>query len=151
MEGIIMMVVLFIISSLFSGNKKSKEQKGMPPFNNKKEPVFDQKQHQPKKARTLEDFASEIFQQLNEKANPTVQPEPEVKIEKPVVIEKKENTRPKFDVNRSTKQISKGKEAKLQDPIKSKEIGSIIPKDRESLVQAIITSEILGPPKAKQR
>ena len=148
LEGIIMMVVLFIISSLFSGNKKAKEQKGMPPFNNKKEPTFEKRQ-QPKKVKTLEDFASEIFQQLNEKANPTAQPE--VKIEKTEVIEQKDKTRPTFDVNRSKKQTAKVQETKVNDPIKSKEIGSFIPTDRDALVQAIITSEIIGPPKAKQR
>lgn len=146
-----MMVVLFIISSLLSGNKKQKEQKPMPPFSNKNAPVFEQKrQQQPKKARTLEDFASEIFQQLNEKANPTVQPE--VKMEKPTVVnEKSQNSRPTFDVNRSSKQLAKVTENQQHDVIKSKEIGSFIPKDRDALVQAIITSEILGTPKAKQR
>ena len=80
LEGIIIMVIGLIISALFKGNKKAENQKPMPPFNSKPQQTFETQQELPKR-RTLEDFASEIFEQLNEKANPTTVNQPEVKKE----------------------------------------------------------------------
>ncbi|MCM3387976.1 hypothetical protein M3649_07485 [Ureibacillus chungkukjangi] len=163
MEGIIMMAVLFIISSILNGAKKKQQNsKEMPPFINQ---PTKQKFELPKQTeirKSLEDFASEVFQQLNDKAQPiqtTPPKDPEPKkvaehIKEEVVAERATlNTRPIFDGNRSSNRGSaiKTKSSKPSDEITQGEIGSIVPTTRSALVQAIITTEILGPPKAKQR
>ncbi len=165
MGTIMLMVAIFVISSLLNGNKKQKQQKAMPPFNNKPNTQnFDQpRQLEQRKSTTksLEDFASEIFQRLNDAANTQTFDNRREKLEdvkshtSAKVIEMqplKQNTRPKFDENRSSVRSTKEAASKASmDDIKKKEIGSIVPTSREALIQAIITSEILGPPKAKQR
>jgi len=164
MEGIIFMVITFIVGMIINAAKsKQQSQKPMPPFNN---PTTKQKFELPKQPtirKSLEDFASEVFDQLNEKAQPkpTAQvlekhPEPlkaeeiiEKKVESPRISP---GSRPAFDGNRSSSRgsILQTNTAKT-DPIKDHEIGNIVPTTRAALVQAIITTEILGPPKAKQR
>ncbi|TSI03320.1 hypothetical protein [Lysinibacillus sp. BW-2-10] len=157
MEGIIIMIIALIFSALFKGNKNAKNQKPMPPFNSKPQQTFETQRELPKR-RTLEDFASEIFEQLNEKANPTTS-QPEVKKEVPkIAVERVEKpmaaptARKSLDTNRtSDRNVINTARSVKKDPITSNEIGSYVPTTRDALVQAIITSEILGPPKAKQR
>lgn len=160
MGTILLMVAIFVISSIFNGNKKHKEQKSMPPFNNKPKPqMFDlPKQTERKKStpRSLEDFASEIFQKLNE--NSTTQTKETIEeIKSHTTVDKVENnpinsnSRPSLDVNRSVRSSKENSSKLSMGDIKQKEIGSFVPTSREALIQAIITSEILGPPKAKQR
>ena len=163
MEGIIGMVVLFIISAVINGNKKKRQDhNSMPPFNNKPaKQTFDfPKQSEVRKS--LEDFASEVFQQLNDKTQdkPTNSrnSKAEASRENKVLVEPVEvqrslsNTRPAFDANRSAmSRTTKPSKAPATDSIKQNEIGNIVPKTRKALVHAIITTEILGPPKAKQR
>jgi len=155
-----------------SKNKEKQKQKPMPPFNNKpntttfeQNPKVEQRRS-PSKPRTLEDFAKEVFEQLNERTNkpkeifseptykevvyePKAEPKQSlpVKVE-PVVTPKQRESRPTLDENRSSKRNDKQVE---QDVIKQNEIGSYVPKTKQALVQAIIASEIIGPPKAKQR
>ncbi len=163
MEGLVLMVITFVVGSLISGAKnRQQNQKPMPPFNNQ---PTEQKVELPKQTErrtSLEDFASQVFQQLNEKAQPKnsapssdSQPEPIKAIE----VEEKHrgsqrvplNSRPAFDENRSSNRTSANPKAGSSDFIKENEIGNIVPTTRTALVQAIITTEILGPPKAKQR
>ncbi|QCR32928.1 hypothetical protein C1N55_12425 [Lysinibacillus sp. SGAir0095] len=157
-----MMAILFIISSILNGTKKKQQNpKGMPPFNNK---PTNQKFELPKqtgKRKSLEDFASEVFQQLNEKTQPnSTAAKKEQQSEKlyesikeeVVTQEKSPNVRPLFKGERSSNRGSLiSSTSSTSDTIKQKEIGSFVPTTREALVQAIITTEILGPPKAKQR
>lgn len=175
MEGIIIMVVLAIISSLFSNKKKQKEQKSMPPFNNKQNTrTFQQSTVEQQKTftKSLEDFASEIFQQLNEK-NKIPQEIFGKSVEKEVVStstvneqnknivgenkpNKTKTSRPTLNVNRSSNRgpeslhLGNKTSQNINDKIKENEIGSYMPISKEVLIQSIITSEIIGPPKAKQ-
>jgi len=151
-----MMVVLFIISSVINGvKKKNQEQKPMPPFNNKPTTMFDLP-NKTEARKSLEDFASEVFQQLNEKVQPNASEKPVESLQVPdkvkEVVEKEiESRRPVFDDKRSSNRSSSIplKEPKA-DEIKQGEIGKLVPTTREALVNAIITTEILGPPRAKQ-
>ncbi|MEK9198755.1 hypothetical protein ACH0B5_04885 [Ureibacillus sp. 179-F W5.1 NHS] len=163
MEGIILMVVIFIVSSLFGGKEK-KEQKPMPPFNNKQTTQKSQTSNKVERRETrksLEDFASEVFQQLNDKtATRTPQRSMEksaqevarraTKIEKDLSKPVTKNARPSLDANRSNRSSSITRVKNTKGKMKQREIGNFVPTNREALVQAIITSEILGPPKAKQ-
>ncbi len=120
----------------------------MPPFSNQEVPrewsPVEPKQERPK-VKTLEDFANEVFGQLNEKVEPKKQVVREVKEEpvQPVVQEvvKKErtSTRPELGATRPIVQQAK------------KSSFNVVPQTQQQLMQAIVTSEILGPPKAKQR
>ncbi|MFJ8236903.1 hypothetical protein ACIQ34_14440 [Ureibacillus sp. NPDC094379] len=162
MEGIIMMVVVFIISSLISGNKK-KEPKGMPPFSNqpnKRDFSAPPKRSEapPKhKSKSLEDFANEVFQQLSNKDQSTkkaLHKIEEVKENhiKTSPIKNSTSNRPSLDMNRTqNKVLPTASENNTQsDFIQSGEIGSFIPTNKKALVQAIIASEIIGRPKAKR-
>ena len=144
-----MMIIIAVVSSLFSkGKQKEQPTKQMPPFSNQEIPQewspVEPKQERPK-VKTLEDFANEVFGQLNEKVEPKKQVVREVKEEpvQPVVREivKKErtSTRPELGATRPSVQQAK------------KQSFNVVPRTQHELMQAIVTSEILGPPKAKQR
>lgn len=156
------MVVVFIISSLLSGNKK-KEAKGMPPFSNQKNkrdfsaPPRRNEAPTKHRSKSLEDFANEVFQQLSNKDQSTksaLDKIEEVKENQVKTSPMKNSTtsRPSLDMNRSqNKVLPTTRENNTQsDFIQSREIGSFIPNNKKALVQAIIASEIIGPPKAKR-
>lgn len=160
MEGLIIAAIIAIISSLFSGKNKNKEQKSMPPFNNKpvempvQTTIPPNQQSQPK---TLEDFAKGIFEQLNEQKpfsdfagdeQPKIE---QVKSEPTIKIEKELNERKPLSENRSSERVTNAPQLNIEDKIKENEIGQFVPSSRQALMQAIITSEIIGPPKARQR
>ena len=144
-----MMIIIAVVSSLFSkGRQKEQPTKQMPPFSNQEVPrewsPVEPKQERPK-VKTLEDFANEVFGQLNEKMEPKKQVVREVEVPpvQPVVREvvKKERTftRPELGATRPLVQQAK------------KQLLNVVPRTQHELMQAIVTSEILGPPKAKQR
>lgn len=157
MEGLIIAVILGIITSLFNKGKKEdnkKPTKQMPPFSS--QPAPRQKpevrparsQNRPK---TLEDFASEVFGQLNEKSKPEVETPAPIKVDIPrreVSREGFEN-KPLFEKTPSTRQL---KERPIVQMIKQQEEQSlhVVPSTQRELMQAIVMSEILGPPKAKR-
>lgn len=166
MEGLILAIIIAIVSSLFSGKNKKKEQQSMPPFNNKpnEKPVQSTIQpEQQSKPKTLEDFAKGIFEQLNEQQPFSdlagkQQPKVETTKSEPIVeIEKGSNKRKPLSENRSTRQSEEkmtpttAPKPVIHDVIKENEIGQFIPNSREALIQAVITSEIIGLPKSKQR
>lgn len=164
MEGIIGMVVIFILSSLFAGKEK-KEQKPMPPFNNKQTTQRSQsskKVDRREPQKSLEDFASEVFQQLNDRtstrsSNRSLEQPSRDLARRETIVENNvsktdvKNARPTLDANRSNRSSNITRAKTTKGNIKQREIGNFVPTNREALVQAIITSEILGPPKAKQR
>lgn len=144
-----MMIIIAVVSSLFSkGKQKEQPTKQMPPFSNQEVPrewsPVEPKQERPK-VKTLEDFANEVFGQLNEKVEPKKQVVREVKEEpvRPVVQEfvrkERTSTRPELGATRPIVQQAK------------KSSFNVVPQTQQQLMQAIVTSEILGPPKAKQR
>ncbi|RHW38577.1 hypothetical protein D1B33_06790 [Lysinibacillus yapensis] len=159
MEGIIMMVVLFIISSIINSTKKKNEhQKTMPPFNNQpSKQTFDVPGERQKKngPRSLEDFANEVFQQLNGKSlkSSDSRVSSEQETEKEVeTIPSKSTERASLNENRSTARLGGRINSNAEnDHMKLNDIDSLIPANRRALVQAVITSEILAPPKAKRK
>lgn len=163
MEGIIIMVIMFALSSMFAKGKaedKKKQTKPMPPFSNQSAPQ-PREEVRPSRVETrqpksLEDFANEIFGQLNDKRNPESKPiETPAKIE--VALPKVEPVR-EF-IERKSEPVEELKRARgLQDrPIvqmmKQQESDrlKVVPSTQKELMQAIVMTEILGPPKAKQR
>ena len=149
MEGLILAIIIAIISSVLGKDKtKDKPTKQMPPFSNQEVPrewsPVEPKQERPK-VKTLEDFANEVFGQLNEKMEPKKQAVREVKEEpvQPVVREvvKKERTSTRPELGASRPIVQQAKKSSL----------NVVPRTQQQLMQAIVTSEILGPPKAKQR
>lgn len=149
MEGIIMMIVIFIISSIFKGKKQGQEKPKhqMPPFSNQKMPQQPAKASENEKpaARSLEDFANEVFGELNKKqqAKPTSFERPK-SITNPPEIEiavKEGRQKPQTTVRPLVQQLTKQNDAAF----------SVVPKSRQDLMQAVVMAEVLGPPKSKQR
>ena len=161
MEGLIIAIILGIITSLFNKGKKDDNQKSpkqMPPFSSQQAPR-QQKEVRPAQQqnsrKTLEDFANEVFGQLNEKSKPVVQ-----KVETvlpPIQVEKPIERQPKPVVEQTTRSQSTNSNRVLTErPIVQKlkqqsEALQVVPSNQRELMQAIVMSEILGPPKAKQR
>jgi len=160
-----MMAVLFIISSILNGSKKKQQQnpKGMPPFNNAPTRPNVEQPNMHEKRKSLEDFANQVFQQLNDKSQQNQPMETNVTQEENVKVNNSSRVslinqatsqkgRPTLDGNRSSNRGSLNSlKSPSADVIKENEIGSFVPTTRKELVHAIITTEILGPPKAKKR
>lgn len=160
MEALIIAVVLGIITSLFNKGKKEdnkKPTKQMPPFSSQPAPRQKQEvrparsQNRPK---TLEDFASEVFGQLNEKSKPEVKtietPAPiKVDLPKREVSRESFGNKPMLERTPSTRQLT---ERPIVQMIKQQEEQSlhVVPATQRELMQAIVMSEILGPPKSKR-
>jgi hypothetical protein len=165
MEGIIIMVIMIALSTLFNKGKQEqkKSPKQMPPFSSEPAPRKQQQPARPtmqqSKPRTLEDFANEIFGQLNEKAE-------QMPVPKPVELPKEKQARPKF-VETVEETVTSKVEARaelthrasrtlterpLVKQLKQQESPlNVVPSNQRELMQAIVMSEILGPPKAKQK
>ena len=165
MEGFIIMVVIALVTRLFSGNAEEKKQKQapktekapapMPPFSNNKpsttyfEPPARERTSSPKvETRSLEDFTQEVFGQLQQKVEqkverPTVQEPVAVPTPTPV---RGESSRPIFQ-NRA--ELGAGRSIIQQ--AKKQKANVKIPKTRQELVQAVMMAEVLGAPKAKQK
>lgn len=171
MEGIIIAIVIALLGRIFAGgNKEEKELPSMPPFSNPKKPA-QPPANEPKPARaetktftSLEDFTREIFGELAEKEKEVMQklephtsklerkePEPAAipSVFEPVTepatelavappVSSRMSTRPELGASRSIIQREKAKEY-----VK-------VPTSQQELVQAIIASEIIGQPKARQ-
>lgn len=153
MEGLIILIITFVVGSLINASKKKEQQpkNGMPPFSNPSRPNFDSPKESGK-SRSLEDFAKGVFQQLSEKSIGTIEPQNSAETVQDDTAQKQMNHRPALEENRSKDRLSRSPRTNAKkDPIVDNEIGNFIPTNRQQLVQAIITSEILGPPKAKQK
>lgn len=154
-----MMVIFAILGSIFSNKKK--EQKGMPPFNKDtttKTFQFPSERGESQKrssTRSLEDFANEVFSQLNQKDKKDEKPLKK-QLQQPVEKDSPVVSRQALDMRRSSNNESRQGRKEInrklsRDVIKENEIGSFAPTTKKSLMQAIIASEIIGPPKSKQR
>ena len=165
MESIIIFAIIAIISALFNKDKKQPEKQKpskqqMPSFGQQTVPEKSKPvpQKQRPAAKSLEDFANEIFGQLNEKVEqakpqqqkpqqtrqsqtvpvtPTVETARQVAIEQAKIAERR-SERPPLGDRPLTKKLST-------------ESISYAPNSRKDLVQGLIMSEILGPPKAKRK
>ncbi len=150
MEGLIIVIVISIISALFNKDKKKPQQQkqnSMPTFGQQQIPEKSDPVPQTRKpaAASLEDFANEIFGQLNEK---TEQKPPTVKVTppEPVVVA---SARESIRSNRSDR-APLAERAITKKIVQQEQKIKFVPKSREDLVQAIVMAEVLGQPKAKQ-
>lgn len=154
MEGLIIMAVIAILSRIFSNNgdkqKKQKQSPAMPPFSNGKpqatyiEPEPVERPSRPKlEVKSLDDFAKEVFGQLQEKVQKE-QPKVAVDVVEPVETAPVKTARPIF---MERPELGEGRTIIQKERQKQK--GVQIPNTREDLVQAVIMAEVLGPPKAR--
>lgn len=160
MEAIIIAIIIGIITSIFNKGKtetEKKPSKQMPPFSNQPAPRQQkevrpaQQQNRPK---TLEDFANEVFGQLNEKAKPVeqkVETVPPIQVEKPI----QRQMQPVVEQT-SYSQSTNSNRVLTERPIVQKlkqqsDSLQVVPSNKRELMQAIVMSEILGPPKAKRK
>lgn len=157
MEGFIIMIIVFAISSLLNKNKEQskKQTKPMPPFSS--QPAPRKQEVQPKQAtnrpKTLEDFANEVFGQLNEKAQPILQkiePQPPTPVEQPVMepVQPVVNRRPE---NSTEARSSKERPIVAMAKQEAAQAFQVVPSNQRDLMQAIVMTEVLGPPKAKRK
>ena len=161
MEGIIMMVIVFVISSLFGKLKdKDKDQKKptkqMPPFSNQTAPR-QRTEARPDTGRTrqpksLEDFANEIFGQLNDKSQQSVEPKPVVQVEipKPAPVEVVKTKREELHRTSTRKELRDRPIVQKLKKQEAQQVFQVVPTSQKQVMQAIIMSEVLGPPKAKR-
>lgn len=156
MEGIIMMVIVFIVSSLLGKGKEQqqkKESKQMPPFSSQPAPRKQEveRRTEQKRPKTLEDFANEVFGQLNEKVKPVSQ---RVERELPKQVEKPVEAAPAI-VEPVTEKINNPRSLKERPIVamakKEAEAFQVVPSNKRDLMQAIIMTEVLGPPKARRK
>ncbi|WP_274309563.1 hypothetical protein [Solibacillus daqui] len=156
MEALIIAIVIGIISSLFK-DKNQKQQpnkkptKQMPPFSSQPAPRKQDTRpdtKQQNRPKTLEDFANEVFGQLNEKTKPVVKKvEPALEVVLPQEVVPKVNERPKMA--ESTRTL---KERPIVEKLKEQSEGlQVVPKNNKELMQAIVMAEVLGPPKARRK
>lgn len=156
MSSLIFPLIILAISAIINNASKNKKQndKQMPPFNSKpvEKPVHTPAQSTERQpARTLEDFANEIFGQLNEKANPAppVVEQP-IPVPPPVQAQVQERVVPPSIAR--PKMRTEMTERPLVTKLKQQNDSfTVVPKNKKALMQAIVMAEILGPPKAKQR
>mgnify|MGYP003531939086 CR=1 FL=1 len=154
MEGLIIMLVMIAISSLFNKAKNKeqpkKETQQMPPFSSQPAPRTQPTRPNTRtqnRSKTLEDFASEVFGQLNEKTKTVVQ-----KVEQPIELELPKETpvqvieRPKMAQSKRTLT-----ERPLTEKLKQQSEGlQVVPQNKKQLMQAIVMAEVLGPPKSRR-
>ena len=175
MEGLIIMIVLAILGRIFSGGKKEEQQSkdAMPPFSNPKKPAqVEERREQPQKPRvetaktytSLEDFTREMFGELSgKKEQETAAPKTlernvqEEVTSAPSVFEAvTQPTVPESTIAQpSASRVSTRPELGASRPIvqREKRKGNDyvnVPTTKQQLVQAIIASEIIGQPKARQ-
>ena len=146
-----MMIVLGLISSFFGKkDEQKKKTKNMPPFSNPKVPEKPTPARtQTDRPRSLEDFANEIFGQLNEKRVETVEPKlAPVDIVQQQYIEPVKQTREEMKRPVSTRPSLE--ERPLVKKLQQEQAFNVVPKNQKQLMQAIVMSEILGKPKAKR-
>lgn len=173
MEGIIIAIVIALLGRIFTGgNKEEKESPAMPPFNSPK--PAQPPARQPKKPRvetagktftSLEDFTREIFGELAEKEKEVTQKvEPRTEtverkvretvatapsIFEPVTQPITASPAPQASSSRASTRPELGASRPIIQREKANEYVKV-PTTQQELVQAIIASEILGQPKARQ-
>jgi hypothetical protein len=155
MSSIIIFIIIAILGSLFSGDKKKpnkKPTKQMPSFGQQTNPENSKPAPKPNRpaVKSLEDFANEIFGQLNEQAE---QPKPRKPVSQSVPVQQPvtETARPAFAGNDNRRSE---RPALAERPLTvklKKEEQSFVPKTKQQLVQGIVMAEVLGKPKALRK
>lgn len=142
MEGIILIIILGIISSIFNKLGDKEVKKGMPTFGGGKpiqtKPI--KRKFLEPKTYSLEDLTKEIFHPQKENTKPYIEK-----------IEEKTTSNTNNVEFSKTNRINVNQQEKPAIQSKKQVEVSVVPTSKEALVQAIISSEILGPPMAKRR
>lgn len=145
MEALILMIIFGLISSFFGKkDEQKKKSKPMPPFNNPTAPSKPAQQ-QKERPKSLEDFANEIFGQLNEK-KPTEKPVP-VEVQAPIVEPVIERVKLKERPVSTRPPLA---ERPLVKKLKQDSAFQVVPKNQKQMMQAVVMAEVLGKPKAKR-
>ncbi|MEK3766848.1 hypothetical protein [Solibacillus sp. FSL K6-4121] len=149
------MIIIFVVSSLLGKGKEQqkKESNQMPPFSSQPAPrkqEVEQRTEQ-RRPKSLEDFANEVFGQLNEKAKPVAQKVTQElpQIEKPVIEAKRVITDARIDNPNSARSLKERPIVALAK--KEAEAFQVVPTSQRDLMQAVIMTEVLGPPKSRRR
>lgn len=126
----------------------------MPPFSNQTAPPKPMEARTAtERPKTLGDFATEIFEQLNDKKPEVFQtqpplvviPEPaRVKVAPPEVVRE---TRERMTQRSTRPQLT---ERPLVKKLREERAFQVVPTSQKDLMQAIIMTEVLGKPKAKR-
>ena len=158
MEQLIIFVIIAIVSAVFNKGKKktepNKPTKQMPSFGQQTVPEKSKPVPEKQKpaARSLEDFANEIFGQLNQKEEQQQEPVPMNSVpDVNQVPEEVTNSRPTFagqNIRRSERPPLG--ERPLTQKLKQQEV-KFVPTTKQQLIQGIVLAEVLGPPKAKRK
>ena len=172
MESLIIFIIIGIISSIFSKFKQQQQEQPknqMPPFNQNSKPSLPtqtQMQDEPMgeypKARSFEDFAKEIFGEndakpmpIPEKVEPMpmpvgIRPEKALEDRTQAVLKRKALENRVAGHSSTTGRMGARKEVERSTSSTLNPEGFIKPSSN-SLVQAIVMAEVLGPPKARQK
>lgn len=162
MEGLIIFIIIGIISSLL---KKGKEQQStkqqMPPFNKDAQlPKSRQTRSQTKQIpnverpilQSFEDFAKEFVGEIKQaSAQPKAQSKPIVVEQAKVVEEAPKNEQRESMKERFAERNNSRGQMNVKHVQNRTSNSPIVQPSRNTLVQAIIMAEVLGPPKAKQK
>lgn len=158
METLIIFIIIAIFSSIFGKDKKqSNKQKPtkyqMPSFGQQTIPEKTEPVKTPE-VKSLEDFAKEIFGQLDEKLE-----EPKVKVEKTQQLvtdfdeartsdNHEREKRPSLERHSSRPSLV---ERPIVKKLEKQEESIFAINSRKDLVHGLVMAEILGPPKAKRK
>jgi len=162
MESLIIFIIIGIISALFNKDKKQPEKQKpskqqMPSFGQQTVPEKSKPvpQKQRPAARSLEDFANEIFGQLNEKVEEQKPKQLKPRQSQTVLVTPTVDTARQVAIDQAKAAERRSERPPLGDRPLTKKLStqsiSFAPKSRKDLVQGLIMSEILGPPKAKRK
>ena len=166
MESIIIFAIIAIISALFNKDKKQPEKQKpskqqMPSFG--QQTVPEKSRPVPGKQRpavkSLEDFANEIFGQLNEKVEQQKPTQPRQSQTIPVVPTPTIETARQVAIGQAKAEERRSERRSERPPLGERPLTkklsqqsiSYAPKSRMDLVQGLVMAEILGPPKAKRK
>lgn len=143
MEGIIFAIVLLLISSFFGKDKDKKSTDAMPPFLGDKQSSGDVSTEDVPKQPSLDDYVKRVMSELQQPKQQHVEVKTSTLKEENVVVEKE-----KPAVSRSERPVFASSRPIVQ---RMQEERKYVPNTRDELIRAVVMSEVLGPPKAKQQ
>lgn len=160
MEGLIILIIIGVISTLIN-QKGGRKEKPMPPFGGEsqmKKVRQTQKQSNEPKGFTLEDFTKEIFQKFEDGIKEITQPSNEKEKDKNVKETPIEQRANEISFSNNKAHNDKATDKKRSEnhrniPMNQEQSNEqdFVPTSKDALLHAIITSEILGPPVSKRR
>jgi len=148
LEGIIFAIIMLVIGMITKGKNTEDTDGKTKPFMSK---PLDQKS-----ARRIEDYAKEVFQEVQKQRSPnressrqSIPMSPPVERTNPTMSEINPTKVVEDSSRKSTGRLSVHQKTK---PVRNQKIAapSLLPKTGHEVIQAIVFSEILAPPKSKR-